>query len=535
MAAFYDTSWIAAVCDAWGDACHLRLLVRDKANALIDITGPTYGEVIESVNPIEREVERAVGVMQGQTWEVAFTASDATWNACRDLDGCWCQLRAVIGEHDQPLATGRIRRAPTNSDGLMGFEVEDVLVELVNAKFENDAGWYGGGFAGLIYTKDAGNDYDNDWDQDGEDEGVEVIAQGTDYLHIPTAVWTITFTSATTFTVATTGYAELNKSITADVEITAPGASGSLFRIRSAGWSQDAGAYAAGDTFTFATTAYKSGQYRSPVEILRDLMDDIVGITVKNVLTGSDFASPRYDDVYLGEWWKAQDATDDQYWSGTVRRGDSVIDAVQGILRVLNWAIFCAPDGRIALHRPQPGEDSTVELRGDWGSGAVNVIDSQREESMDQVANVVRFTYLDQDGKKQQIEYRDANSPYQQKLIKEIEIPWRVPFTVMRTAASQTLARLQRARTIFRANTMFAGAAIVPGERFTLHDPAARIENVGLTASRVRIDAADDEASVEGFVDALAGSGFFRIGDSNTDPVGSRIGGEGDPGAGMMW
>jgi len=537
VSAFYDQDWIDAASAAFGDACRLRVLVRDKANELLDLTAT---ETVLTANPISREVERAVGVMQGQTWDVELTRSPAAPIPPGGLDDCWCQLRGVIGGAEAPLATGRIRGYRASSDGTMRFSVEDPLVALINARFPRDVGWYQTGFAGLIRTLDANGSYDNNWDPTGQTVGVVKYA-GNEFRLQDTS-YTITFLTGTQFEVRddtviwgeqyyTTG------TITADLNAaSSQNQIDPVVTIKADGWSDEAGAYTAGDKFTFATSAVKTTG-RSPVNILIALIEQCAGLIVRDVLSGDDFSTPRYDAQYSSghQWYDALVDTTSQRWAGWFERGDDVIKAVQGVLRVLNWALFCVPDGRIALYRPLPGDVHTAVLNGEWTSGAVNVISSERTETMEYAANVVRFTCPDITGREVAAESRDDNSPYPPGLIKEFEIPWIVPFGVLRAAASQTLARLKRARELFSAETTFAGASLLPGGVLLLHDPAGGAIYERLTAARVKIDPVGDSAAVVGFRDPLSGEGFFIIGGPDTDPVGSQIGGEGDPGAAQLW
>ncbi|HOX27430.1 MAG TPA: hypothetical protein PLU44_16910 [Candidatus Krumholzibacteria bacterium] len=530
MPPFYPTTWIDKVRDAWGDACRLRVLIRDKANQLIDLTAT---EFVVSVNPIYRETELGVGIAKGQQWEMEVTHSPALTLPAAGLDQCWCQLRAMIGEEDEPLATAVIRKLARSSDGLIRFENEDPLVSLVNAEFPHDWGWYVGGFAGLIYTTEASTDYQNDWDNDGEDEGVEIL----DHFRLPTGAWRIVFTSATAFDVYDPyGVNVESGTISSDCDVHnsywGP-LSDKCARIKSGGWNTDANAYAVGDEFSFGTVTPHADDYRTPVHLLIDLLDSVAKLNVKNVLTGSTGGGNRYDPGSTGAWWLAQEETSTHYWSGTFRKGDSVIDAIQGILRVYNWAMFCAPNGQLALRRPVIGEDTTIALRGDPGA-ATNVVATECVDSAEHVANVVRYIFQKQNGDPAQIEYRDEETAYDRDYVKEFDIPWIVPPAVIRVAAGTTLGRLRQARQIYRTEATFAGAAIVPGERYSLHDPDGGAEDVVLAASKVVVDPIGDAAQIEGSVDVLASGTVFIIGDYDTDPVGSRIGDENDPGAGQI-
>lgn len=536
MLAYYSPEWIAAAMDNYGDALRLRVLVRDKANDLLDLTAT---EVVLAANPIYREVERGVGVMQGQSWDVELTRSPSVALPAGGLDGCWCQMMGGLGAEDSPLATGRIRGFRASSDGTMRFAVEDPLVELINAKFPRAMGWYASGFASQIQALEASGTYDNHWGPDGELRGVLKIA-GQEFRLRDTS-YTITFINDEQFEVRddTTEFGEYVKSgsIDSDTDVASSyDPVNNVVTIKADGWDDEAGAYQAGDTFTFSTSANRNTSQRSPVSLLEDLIEMAAGLRVLDVATGEYFDDPRFDSEFgSGDWFDAHAVTNTQGWSGEFDRHADIVDAIQGILRVLNWALFCAPDGRIALHRPLPGTVPEISLRGDWASGRVNVMSSERTENMDWVANVVRFTCKDSGGRDISAESRDDSSPYSPGLVKEFEIPWIVPFAVLRTGASQTLARLKRARELFHARTTLAGAALLPGEMYALHDPDGGAFSETLKAFRVRMDPLANSAEVIGFRDALTGADFFIVGGPDTDPVGSRIGGEGDPGAARLW
>lgn len=519
---FFDQAWRDAAADNWGNAAQLSLIVVARDGTHVDLTA---SETIVNVNPVVRQTERFVGIMQGQTFEVELTRSQDLIIPPQGYDGCWAQLRADFGAGPVPVATGTIHDIAKKSDALLSITFDDPLVQIVGGVFAYNAGLLEDGWAGPIEGEDAQGTYDN---QSG---GVSIVASNPEEL--PSGEFRIVFTTTTGFVVyRPDGQLIASGNITTDCMITSgPPTYESLLLIESDGWDGATGAYEEGDTFTFGVTAAASDL--DPASLLQYLVTQHAKIQVYD-FQAEEIGATFYDSA--GVWAEQIAARSSEVWQAVFAKGSSVADAIQAILRGTNWALFCAPDGRVALFAPRPDANVVVDLNGDPGLGDVHVLESSSRDNMRYVANEVRFEYLDASAVERYLIRRDSETPYDQTYPATFDLrPWRLAHAAVRSAAIQTLARLKRARKEFVARGTLAGAGLIPGEIVRLTDSAAGIHGEVVVAAKVTSDFVGDTSEIIAYHDPLAAGGYARVGNFDTNPIGTRIGGLGDPGAAVVW
>lgn len=536
----YGSGWVAASLDAWGEAPRVRLLVRlydgvDGAPGTL-VTFNTDHETI-SLNPILREVERTFGVIQSQSWQLVCMKHEGVPSG-EALDGCWASIQIGYEDADEweTFGTGQIVAATFVSDDSIEFEINDTLVNLVEAQLKRDLGIYSDrpycGPVRPLRLADGSQDYNNDIDGDGiEGSGVSVISPSY-YEHIENDTFTIEFTSQTAFKVIlSNGDQSQTGTIAANCDIKPTDESTAMLRLDRRGWSTDVGAYSIGDQFVFDTSVQWDAGAVTYV-VAQSLIAQHMGPVL-------DVVNNDWENIFadLGDWDDAASAYPGHLVSAEFRVGDSVMDIVQQLLELESASLWVNAFGKYVLRRHLPDAVTVHSFNSDESRGDVDLIETRKKESAVDAYNVVEVRYRDyENGAERTWIERDANSPYLAERKLTIETSFAMPAALASFAASRALARFKRARSMYILRTTFTGAAVLPSQRIEIVDPSLGERGFAVVdVVSVEVDPFADEAQVTALNEPLNDQGYARVGDATTIPVGVRVGGPSDPGTAPIW
>jgi len=495
------------------------LTTTDEANTYA-VLG-TYKELTEveevlAVNPVKRERERNFGVLQARDWQVKLSNSTQYFTR-RKLIGGWLELQAGFETADlwESVGVGQIQSATLSSDATISINVTDRIRALLDAKTPRDAYYkYGEAWASNLTTvsvDDDSEDYNNDWNDDDIDEGVQIDKPSYAY----TETIKIVFTSDTAFKAVfedeteQTGFA-----ITADALIDSPNSLGSdVYRLKMDGWSTESNAYASGDTFEFSATAILDSFIYNPVGMSFYLIVTLSQLKWVNVYEG--VLESVLDSSDLTDW-----VSEANNWSldrigGYWAKGSSVVDMIQGCLKLCHGSIVCRPDGRLRLYILGESEPSiTIESKAGQAN-SINLLSSVFKDDLKYTAERVTFRYKTLQGDDATYTAETSTPDFATAQVeKEFDVKWEVKDNTVETAVNRYLNRFGEARRTYELKTTLAGATLDLSDAIHLHETMIDDGNyITAEVSSVILAPLSNTAKITAYVDHVAMSTFARVAD----------------------
>lgn len=485
-------------------------------------------EEVLDLSPITFEREREFATVQGQAWQVVLTNIQAA-DTVRACAGGWARLEVGFVEEDlwATIGVGRLQDVTVSAGGTISIEVEDLMTALVNAtlprkvRFQNTA-WVSE--IEMVKTDEDSSGYDNE----EVGAGCEIVSGGAD---IADEEIFIEFTSATAFKIVLpSGNQSQTGNISSDCTFTRDGGSGSI-KINKEGWSTQPDAYVAGDKFMLTTSRVREDFELGAIGMIRHLILDIAGYEVYD-FDADEMVTPLYD---AAGWGALVTETIDDTCFGTFDKGARIIDLIQDLLP-LHIAIYPRPTGQIAVWYMLPATGAVTLLSGNHDGGDVTILnDSTAASSMASVYNRVVYKYKTRGSRNDAVyEARDPDKAFGVDLPLEVETQWEINPLSIATAAERALVRFGEVARPYALAMPFYGATIDIGDMVAITDSAlgAAMDQAGVT--KVSIDPLSCAAYVEAVLEKIMLENYFVIA-ADDESFGSRIGDEGDPGAGRIY
>jgi len=525
---YFSADFISRAADPWGEALSLRVYLRlnDGASGapgtLVEFDKDGY-EVV-GLGRINRRREREYGVVQGQAWQVKVYNKDRGL-LDYDLPGCWCCVQAGFSDDDvwQTFAQGKVANVQFGTDDTATFEVHDGVIDLLNYSLANDVyfDFYGhGGTLSPYSVATASGSYDTDAG------GIDV--NGVMWVYLEDEKFVVEFTSAYQFKVVLEDGTETQ---TGDVfhDLTVANQDGySVVILRAAGWDTST-LYTAGDQFVFYTSAARQGVGTTPVQVVREVVTDFVGLQVYDVISGAYYGSPFFNET---AWSEATAATSEPLNSventyslrGEWPRGSRAIDMVQDALKLVNGSIYSTPTGQIGIWLLRPSAGAAVALNGDPAAGPVEIISASINDTLDDTYNAVSLTYKTGNGEDATYDAVDSDPSISETRTAAIRSGWRVRGEVAQSAANIFLNRFKDRRREYVIDATLAGALCDVAYGVSVNEPDLGVTVETTDVTEISVDLGGHVVQIKAHTDPVALTSYARVGDATTDPGGSQVG-----------
>lgn len=479
-------------------------VARNQPGALLELT--SFENAVR-VNPVSRKRERSFGVIQPQTWQFEITDNSRTL-AARDLTDAWIALQAGFPTAGvwETMAQGRIKTADASTDGTITYECEDALMAVLDQKLPRARHFGTAGWASPMrtLTKSSGS-------ADFVAETALVVTGGADCLN---ETIRLVLVSAIAYEVRyEDGSVDDNGggfySITAD-EAISNSAGDPIVTVPAAGWSVDADAYTAGDTFAFDTAAPIAAALLTPVALIWSLLTGEYRVPVYDVMAGEWYESPFADDAAV---LAAAANYDDYEIAGTWEKGTSLMELVQDALKIVHGSMFPTLDGRFGLYTLEPTSASSDELNGDMARGPVDIRSARRRDDREFTFNRVVYRYKTL-GTETAAEHEavDADSPYSEDLAYEVSVGWAVSQLAIESAANKFIARFSRTRQHYTIYSTLAGAVVDMTRAVSIYEPELGMAGVKSDVTTAVFDIEGNTSEVHAYTDPVAYQTYARVG-----------------------
>lgn len=538
----FSADFLAIANDPNEEALRTRVLLRADtdagSNQLITITAPEI-----DVSPIIRRRELEWGVVQGQEVSVTFVHEGLEFNPSSPdwittelgLTTKWAAVQVGFPDADEweTVAQGRIEslRAHTNLTATMTFHdpIMDVLERRLRRDqvFDDRDAWCS---ALQVVVKSSSSSY---YDNSGAPPAITAAVPATDVVN---ETFRIVFVNGTQFDVyyedgTTQAGGPFN--ISADRGLTSNTSSVNVATIYTAGWT---GTYAAGDEFVL----YVSKQYAAGLLVPSRLIEEILlenGVRVSYDVLGGATQSLFYDPSH---WDDVEAFFSSSKVRGYWTKGTRVIDMIQDLLKVMNASLYPTPTGQIAIWHLAPEEvgATTGSATGDPEDPEVSILEAERIDSSEALANVVQWEYLDmafaagQDGQAPAIEpafvtkddlagtgfeeYPGSSDPLE--LHRSVRVSWAVDDVTIDAAATRLLNRYKVRAPTFRIRGSISHVLehdIVDAVSIT--EPVLSEFGTKILVTEVGLNAMANEAELIGYVDPVVSENYARVGISVVD------------------
>jgi hypothetical protein len=398
----FSSAFKAIADDPNGEALAVRVYLRADTGAgsdqLITLTG--LEEAI-SVSDVKRYREREFGIVQGQQWEVklanvydTFNPDASAWLTTESsILLKWIALEVGFPAADEweLVAQGRIHKITASTDGSVTIQAGDPIMDL------------------LLYELPRDQVFD---ERDAWVSPVQTVAKSTtskDFLHttgpaidasftlsnVYNETFRMVFATPTTYNVVyedgTTQTGGPFNIATATVDIVSNQSAGAVVRIYTADWDATPGAYAAGDEYVLYTSRQYTAALLQPVALVQQLILEAGRLLSYDVIGGT--SQLVYADV--SHWGTVNAAFSTTTCRGYWPKGTSIMEMIQGLLKVMNATIFPTTDGTIAIWYLGPGEvgDTTQEISGEPDADVVAIASATRGSDHADLANSTLWRY----------------------------------------------------------------------------------------------------------------------------------------------
>jgi len=477
-----------------------RLSIRTTVGALIS------ANTVIATNPVPVQREHEWGIIQGQQWQVEVENIDLTLMA-NNLGGRPCALEIGFpGASEWALcAQGKINQASASTDLVVAIDVWDPLTGQMDAELPRDMFFDHKPWVSDIHAITR-NTNSRTYDNEASGAGVVVSAVNTD------STWTITFTDTTYFSVDRDGTSiGTNISIGSDWSFSGGGTG---IVLHHEGWSTEAGAYAVGDTFVFYTSKPRSNL--SPVALIIELLESILGLEVYNVLAGASYASPLYDRA--ATWVPAIAAHGMTTCKGYFAKGTKIVDMVQQLLVVINGGIYQMPTGQLALWRFVPSSGTAIDINGDTAAGDVDIIGGEIVQRMEQVYSSIAINYKHlRDGADVSYTESPAISPWGDDVHPlTIDLDWRVDYGSIQACVNKAISRFSNQQPQeWALETQLSGFVLDIGDPININEPMLGLTDQEAAVVGIDRDPMGQRAKVTARTEPdTVGKIYFRIGTS---------------------
>ena len=498
-----------------GDPLAINLYIRDN-DGVDGIPGtllfPTFpavggsfgGETVTEINPITRRREVEFGVVEGNAWMVKVTNNN-NWFKDYALYGSWCAIYGQLGNYASIFAQGKIVRARYNTDGTVVLEIHDSIMDALSYTLTRDMRFQRTGWV-------------SDVSVDNKASGSKLYASSGLTLTDPFSPLDETFimemTSPTTYKViledgdeSQTGL--ISSDLTISGIISVP-----FLTIGTAGWDTvTSGAYSAGDRFVFYTSQQRQAYQLTPIWMIRELLDDVMGLTAYDTLNGIQLSDARSDSTNWANK-SAEFNTVAFTMAGTWKRGTSIITMIQDILKIVHGSIYPAPDGRIALWVLDAGPEISLTLNGNPSAGHVQLAAGAVTEDASTVTSDVVFSYLtldDAEDATASASADDADYAWFEPRSVEVSIGWEIQGAAVQSSAEKYIARFKDPLRRFELDTTLAGSVGEIGKAVLVTDDVMGVSAEQSDIVNMSVDMIGNSAQVQAYVDPVSFADFFTL------------------------
>jgi len=486
----YDAAWLALCEDPFGEPIRPRLKIRlnDGTGGAPSTLVTISDKQILDCPPVKFRREVEFGVVQGQAWQVKLANADLALLDYQLYD-CYVALEAGFAAADswETVAQGRVGAVIASTDASLVLEVHDCVMDTLNYELQRVMR-FGPAWASEIISQNI-SETSSGYDNDASGAGISFV-QITANAYFADETFQIVFSTATAFDVIyEDGSTAASGTISSDLSF-GPAASPavSCITLNYEGWDTTTGAYAAGDEFVFYTSQFRDATDRTPVAVIRDLIENVAGVEAYDAVAGSAYASPCYDTTN----WDTIDGDNDTYSvTGTWARGTPVSEMIQDALKLIHGSIYASPTGQIAIWALAPSTSTGIALNGTPGAGTVTILSGTVSLDMDGVANAVTYEYLDSGGRDATYTATDAETELHATRTAVVRVGWECPGPLVEPAANKYINRFKDLHRVYEVQTTLAGAVAVIGS-------GVAITEATFGAGTFRVDAVENELDIMG-------------------------------------
>lgn len=467
------------------------------------------GETVVSCNPISRRREAAFGVVSGGAWMVRLTNNTGYLDAY-NLTGCHA---AIIGTFPSPVsssavfAQGKISRVIRDSEGTISLEITDAITDILNYTIPRDMRFQSSGWLSDMKPESKASGSDS---YDSAGNLISAIPAG-----FADETFIVEFTTPTAYKIilengneSQTGTISTNKAVQ---NVNSFGVS-SVLIIAAAGWGST---YSAGDRFVFYTSKPRTTTTLTPIYLIQDILDNVVGWTGYDVITGTSYPSAQYDTTN----WNNLRSTYGNYSlygvQGSWSKGSRVSTMIEDILKVVHGAIYPVYTGQIGLWVLSPSVEDLIELNGDPGSGDVSIVSGMCERDSSESVTAATYKYKSiGDGLDAEVTSIDADPQWLSERTKTVDIGWEVQGVAVESAANIYVSRFRSDLVKYDLTTTLAGALCDIGSRIRIDDASFGTAAAQADVAEVEIDLMSNAARVVSYIENVALASYATVGTS---------------------
>jgi hypothetical protein len=470
-----------------------------------------------NMNPLLRKRERDYGVVQGQKIQLQLSNAELSAMTPSIANG-WVAVQFGFPSYNlwETVYQGRVVAAAAKSDLTLDMELDEAVMSLLEAKTTKDMYFSSEPWAsGLKSTsKDANSKAYNN-----TSGGVTFNTSLSGYVR--DELYTVVFDDASHYRIQNEYGAYLQDNTKTFVQ------SGSVFTTSSnaefcpahyvvtganvmtlskSGWS---GTYSSGDTFSFATSHARTAQQLTPLGMVKHLVEDVAGIVVYDVMSGTYYASPFVQP----EFFDNNSGTSQGYICGEWKAGSRIVEMVQDALKLEHMSIFPTETGRIGIWSLGDIQTGTTALvNGDPSTVSVNLINGSVTDTLEDYANIVVVNYLDVDTGEEvstKVEYPEKiAAPVQM----EISVKWRAEDNTALTCASRALYRFSRTKRVYDLNTTLELADVDITKPIAVTDTFLSASNDKVVVVERALDVTNQQIQLVAWNDPLASLSIAKVG-----------------------
>lgn len=501
----FSSAFQSVASDAWGEPIRMRVYIRlagSAAGVPGDLLTVTEGQSVISANAMTRRRELKFGTIQGHSWQIRTTNID---RALLDYDfkGCWIAVYGGFSTADEwdVFAQGRVFDFQASTDGTVTFDFQDTLMDILGYELTRDMGFFEDGWVSQV-QRAAGADPAGSYSS-----STELILNDPDSAADETFV--IEFTGSTEFKIvledgddSQTGY------VGSDTDVDNAAGAASVVTIPSSGWTGD---FEAGDKFEFFTSRKRTSAELTPVNMIRHLVEDVVGIGVYSALSGLQYGSVFFD---ADHWGDVAEIHLNKPISGDFPRGTKVSAMIQDALKLIHGSVYPSRTGQLCIWDAREPGSGGISLNGNPSAGQVDIEGAVYSDPLEPAVSAVTYSYFAPDGSDAEVSLPATGGSTLVSKTEVVDIAWRTTGLVAQDAAQKYVARFRDGTRVHTVNTALKGILADIASPVTVTEGELGMVAVEGEPIEVAPSLFDGRAQLKMYSDPIVHDNYFTLGES---------------------